>query len=136
KQKDAHDRSRAPSHHSPLRRPRARHAVRFTYTLVQPEVHRIERPKSEGPWHAGPEKDFKELGPSALPRRMEWQTSWSASRTFRRGDAKRSWVPSRNRSRPSAVHALSPPNWTHSPIDVSSLTSAAPTRCPTPPSPS
>src|SRR2546429_5912384 len=99
KQKDAHDRSRAPSHHSPLRRTRARHAVRFTYTLVQPDVHRIAGSKSRHQrGRVGPEKDFKELGPSALPRRKEWQTSWNASRTFRRGDAKRSWMPSRNRS--------------------------------------
>src|SRR5438132_13657772 len=83
KQKDAHDRSRAPSHHSPLRRPRARHAVRFTYTLVQPEVHRIERPKSEGPGHAGPEKDFKEFGPSRLPRRMDWEAAVSGARAVR-----------------------------------------------------
>src|SRR2546422_4581237 len=133
-QEDGHDCSRAPSHRSPLRRTRARHAVRFTYTLVQLDVNRIANSKSRDQGRVGPEKDFKESGPSALPRRKEWQTSWSASQTFRRGDAKRSWMPSRNRSHPSPEFAFSIRRWTRITIGVSSRSSGTATRWPKPPS--
>src|SRR6266480_2138480 len=67
-QEDEHDCSRAPSHRSPLRRTRARHAVRFTYTLVQPDVHRIEGSKSRdqrGAWN--PRKTLRNWGLRRFP---------------------------------------------------------------------